>query len=84
MRGTVRETIAVAPEIGIKLATTPRRRLDHRWLGNFLYISSVLRPGDQIDRSFSKGPPFQQDPAPPAPRVGSEHRFLRSGLTVGA
>jgi hypothetical protein len=29
---------------------------------DFLYESSVLRPTDQIDRSFSKGLPFLQDP----------------------
>ncbi len=63
---------AVVPEVGIKLGydVTPSVRLTVGY--DFLYESSVLRPVDQIDRSFSKGLPFQQDPTS---TVGPTRRF---------
>ncbi len=53
---------ALVPEVSIKLAydITPAISLTIGY--DFLYESSVLRPTDQIDRNFSKGLPFQQDP----------------------
>ena len=76
---------AVVPEVGIKLGynITPAIELTVGY--DFLYISSVLRPTDQIDRSFSKGLPFQQDPSS---TVGPTRRFKTTGfyaqgVTVG-
>jgi hypothetical protein len=76
---------AVVPEIGIKLGydVTPSMQLTIGY--NFLYISSVLRPTDQIDRNFSKGLPFLQDPAS---TTGPTRRFKTTdfyaqGFTVG-
>jgi hypothetical protein len=76
---------AVVPEIGIKLGyqVTPALELTVGY--DFLYISSVLRPTDQIDRNFSKGLPFLQDPTA---TVGPTRRFKTSdfyaqGITFG-
>jgi hypothetical protein len=76
---------AVVPEVGIKLGyqITPSLELTVGY--DFLYISSVLRPTDQIDRNFSKGLPFLQDPTA---TVGPTRRFKTSdfsaqGLTFG-
>jgi hypothetical protein len=76
---------AVVPEVGIKLGydVTPSMQLTVGY--NFLYISSVLRPTDQIDRNFSKGLPFLQDPSS---TTGPTRRFKTTdfyaqGLTVG-
>jgi Putative beta barrel porin-7 (BBP7) len=76
---------AVVPEVAIKLGynLTPSLLLAIGY--NFLYESSVLRPTDQIDRNFSKGLPFQQDPTS---TVGPTRRFKTTdfyaqGLTIG-
>lgn len=76
---------AVVPEVDIKLGydITPSIQLTVGY--SFLYESSVLRPTDQIDRSFSKGLPFLQDPGS---TTGPTRRFQTTdfyaqGLTVG-
>jgi hypothetical protein len=48
-----RDQIAVAPEIGVKVCYQLTQRL--RLFGgyDFLYLSNVLRPGDQIDRNIN-------------------------------
>jgi hypothetical protein len=76
---------AVVPEVGIKLGyhVTPSLELTVGY--DFLFISSVLRPTDQIDRNFSKGLPFLQDPTA---TVGPTRRFKTTdfyaqGITFG-
>jgi hypothetical protein len=68
---------AVVPEIRIKVGynITPAIQLTIGY--DFLYESSVLRPTDQIDRNFSKGLPFQQDPTS---TVGPTRRFVTTGF----
>ncbi len=63
---------AIVPEVGIKLAydITPSLHVSIGY--DFLYESNVLRPTDQIDRNFSKGLPFMQDPTSTA---GPTRRF---------
>lgn len=76
---------AVVPEIGIKLGYHVTRSLELIVGYDFLYISSVLRPTDQIDRSFSKGLPFNQDPsATVGPvRLFRTSDFYAQGITFG-
>lgn len=51
---------AVVPEVEVKLGfdLTPAVRLTLGY--DFLYYSSVVRPGDQIDRNLPKGQVFEQ------------------------
>jgi hypothetical protein len=76
---------AVVPEVSIKLGynLTPSTQLTVGY--DFLFISSVLRPTDQIDRSFSKGLPFQQDPTSTTGpvRFFRTSTFYAQGLSVG-
>jgi len=76
---------AVVPEVGIKLGYNVSPSIQLTIGYNFLYESSVLRPTDQIDRSFSKGLPFQQDPASTVgpTRLFRTTDFYAQGLTVG-
>jgi hypothetical protein len=57
------DQFAFVPELQVKLGydLTDWARVTIGY--DFIYYSNVLRPTDQIDRSFSKGLPFQQDPA---------------------
>ena len=76
---------AVVPEVDLKLGydLTPDIQLTVGY--NFIYYSSVLRPTDQIDRSFSKGLPFGQDPTAtngPVAKMKTTD-FYAQGLTVG-
>jgi hypothetical protein len=86
-----RDRFAVVPEIGVTLGWRPAE-----WLGvtvgyNFLYISTVTRPADQIDRSInpSQGPGFTGVPdqtliGPAAPRFpGRDDEFWTHGLSFG-
>jgi hypothetical protein len=68
---------AVVPEIGIKLGYNITSSIQLSIGYDFLFISNVLRPTDQIDRSFSKGLPFQQDPNS---TVGPIRRFKTTGF----
>jgi hypothetical protein len=82
------DRFAVAPELGVKvgyqLTDTLRAYVGY----NFLYLSSVLRPGDQIDRVLDVNQlPPGGGPAPPPPaRPIVPFRtsdFWAQGLTVG-
>ncbi|GAC1487269.1 MAG: hypothetical protein NVS2B11_12920 [Acetobacteraceae bacterium] len=79
------DRFAVVPEVGVKLGydLTSWARLTAGY--DFIYYSSVLRPTDQIDRSFSKGLPFLQDPQS---QIGPTRRarstdFYAHGLSLG-
>jgi hypothetical protein len=82
---TLGARFAVVPEVAVKLGyqVTPALELTVGY--DFLYISSVLRPTDQIDRNFSKGLPFLQDPSA---TVGPTRRlkttdFSAQGISFG-
>ena len=74
---------AVAPEFQVKLGydVTPQIRLTVGY--DFLYLSDVVRPGDQLDRNLPKGQIFAQGGSAisatyPA-RLFRDHGFLRAG-----
>ena len=78
---------AVVPEVQVKLGydVTPAIRLSVGY--DVLYESSVVRPGDQINRVISKGQTFHQetnvdDPTHPSP-LFNRTDFFAHGLTVG-
>jgi hypothetical protein len=76
---------AVVPEVSIKLGYQIDPSLALTVGYDLLFISNVLRPTDQIDRNFSKGLPFLQDPTS---TVGPTRRFKTSsfyaqGVTFG-
>ncbi len=78
---------AMVPEVQVKLGydLTPAIRLSVGY--NFLYESSVVRPGDQINRNLPKGQTFHQatdvdDPVHPSP-LFNRTDFYAHGLTVG-
>jgi hypothetical protein len=85
-----RDSFAVVPEVGINLgySITPNLRA---YVGyNFLYWSSVVRPGDQIDRNIDSAlipnfnipqlpPTGQNRPAAPFKETG----FWAQGLVFG-
>jgi hypothetical protein len=80
-------TFAVVPEIEIKLGfdVTPAVRLTLGY--DFIYYSSVVRPGDQLNRNLPKGQTFEQggssvsltSPSPLFNRTG----FFAQGLSAG-
>lgn len=84
---TSSERFAVAPEVQLKLsyALTPRWRATVGY--DFLYCSSVLRPGDQLNRELPKGQTFGQGMAPPSTtspaRLSNTSDFFAHGLSVG-
>lgn len=47
-----RNSFAVAPEVGIKVGYQVTEHINAFVGYNFLYLSNVLRPGDQVDRSI--------------------------------
>ncbi|GAC1344614.1 MAG: BBP7 family outer membrane beta-barrel protein [Acetobacteraceae bacterium] len=79
--------IAVAPELQVKLGydVTPSLRLTLGY--DLLFLSSVVRPGDQLDRNIPKGQVFQQ--GGPAISTTSPARLFRTsdfhaqGLSAG-
>ena len=79
------DKFAVAPEIEVKLGYDLTESIRMTAGYDFLYYSSVLRPTDQIDRSFSKGLPFLQDPnSTTGPtRKFRTTDFYAQGLTLG-
>lgn len=67
-----RDRFAVAPEIGIKLGYQLTERLRVHVGYDFLYLSNVVRPGDQIDRSIDVNQvPFFSNVPLPAPAGAS-------------
>src|SRR5262249_7260302 len=48
-----RDTFAVVPELNLSVGWQPRDWLTLTVGYNFLYLSDVLRPGDQIDRTIN-------------------------------
>lgn len=76
---------AVAPEVELKLGVRVTRRLTAFVGYDFLYLSSVVRPGDQIDRSVnetqSTGAPLI-GPARPAP-LFQRTDFYSHGVNLG-
>jgi hypothetical protein len=76
---------AVVPEVSLKLGYNLTSSIQLTVGYDFLFISSVLRPTDQIDRSFSKGLPFQQDPTSTTGpvRFFKTSTFYAQGLSVG-
>jgi len=83
-----RDRFAVVPEVGLKVGYQLTDQL-RAFVGyNFLYVSSVVRPGDQIDRALDEGkiPPFTAAVAPGQPRPLVPFKpsdFWAQGLTVG-
>jgi hypothetical protein len=78
---------AVVPEVQLKLgyAVTPRLRATLGY--DFLYMTNVLRPGDQIDRNLPKGQTFNQamsvfSSTSPAPMFNTTG-FFAHGLSAG-
>jgi hypothetical protein len=78
---------AVVPEAQIKIgyAITPRLRATIGY--DFLYYSSVMRPGDQMNREIPKGQTFNQaDPSVSTTspsRLSKTTDFFAHGVSVG-
>ncbi|MEO6786802.1 MAG: BBP7 family outer membrane beta-barrel protein [Chthoniobacteraceae bacterium] len=84
---TYSSRFAVVPDAQIKIgyAITPRLRATIGY--DFLYYSSVLRPGDQINRNIPKGQTFQQggktvSTTSPV-RLSQTSDFFAHGITFG-
>jgi len=79
------DKFAVAPGVKFSLGYDLTSSIQLTVGYDFLYYSSVLRPTDQIDRSFSKGLPFQQDPTSTVGpmRMMRTTDFYAQGLNVG-
>lgn len=87
---TTQSKFAVVPEVGLNIGyhLTPHCRV---FLGyNFLYLSSVLRPGDQIDPGLdvTRIPNFPVPGATPLPQVRPivplrERDFYAQGISFG-
>ena len=84
---TSSDKFAVAPEVQLKIsyAFNPRWRATIGY--DFLYCSSVLRPGDQLNRELPKGQTFGQGMAPPSTtspaRLSNTSDFFAHGLSLG-
>ncbi len=59
------DQFAVVPEVGLKIGYQITPKLSAHVSYNFLYISSVARAGDQIDRSFTMGDGVSFNPQGP-------------------
>jgi hypothetical protein len=78
---------AVVPEVQLRIGYAATNWLSVSLGYDFLYFSSVVRPGDQINRNLPKGQTFQQggnsiSTTSPA-RLFNTTDFLAHGLTVG-
>jgi hypothetical protein len=89
--GHSRDAFAVLPQADVQVGWTPRAGL-RLFLGySFLYVSSVARPGDPIDRVINptQGPGFSGSPntalnGPPRPTFpGRDSDFWAQGLNIG-
>jgi hypothetical protein len=91
-----RDRFAVVPEVGVSLGVQVVDGVRLSVGYNFLYWSSVVRPGEQIDRrlDLAQIPNFTQLPSPPfgptlptnptlPQRLFKESDFWAHGLTVG-
>jgi len=82
-----KDRFAVVPEAQIKIgyAITPRLRATIGY--DFIYYSSVMRPGDQMNRELPKGQTFNQaDPrvSTTSPsRLSKTTDFFAHGISVG-
>ena len=79
---------AVVPEFQTKLGfdITPTIRFTVGY--DFMYLSNVIRPTDQIDRNIPKGQTYQQDTTQPdsstvPARMFKATDFYAQGLNVG-
>jgi hypothetical protein len=78
---------AVVPAVQVKVGynLTPSIALTVGY--DFLYDSSVIRPGDQIDRSIPKGQTYQQDGTSPSltspARLFRTTGFFAQGISIG-
>jgi hypothetical protein len=86
-----RDRFAVLPEADLKVHYRVNQNMTVFVGGNFLYVSSVVRPGEQIDRRIDlrnvpvASPILRATPgatAQPAPRI-AESDFWVTGLTAG-
>jgi hypothetical protein len=77
-----RDRFAVVPEVGLRVGYQVTNNLRVFVAYNFLYISEVVRPGDQIDRILNTNliPPFS--PAAPAGPVHPVVPFKSTDLWV--
>ena len=84
---TAMDGFAFVPDAQIKIgyAITPRLRATVGY--DFLYVSSVLRPGDQISHYIPKGQTFNQGGATPSTtspaRFSSTTDFFAHGFSFG-
>jgi hypothetical protein len=84
---TSQDSFAIVPDAQIKIgyAITPRLRATIGY--DFLYYSSVLRPGDQLSHYIPKGQTFNQGVATPSTtspaRYSKTSDFFAHGFTVG-
>ncbi len=85
----LRDEFAVVPEVGVKVGYRLTDRLNVQAGYSFLYVSNVLRPGDQVDTVINPtlvpstavfGLPF--GPARPAP-TGNQSDFFAHGVSLG-
>jgi len=78
---------SIVPQAQVKLAYAITPRLSATVSYDILYMSSVVRPGDQINRDIPKGQTFQQDGT--AANTSSPSRIFRAsdffaqGLSFG-
>jgi hypothetical protein len=86
--GHSRSEFCVVPELGVTLGfhVTPRFSINGGY--SFVYISNVVRAGDQIDTDVNPGLlPVEQDPLSGALRPRFMFRqtdFFAHGFTAGA
>lgn len=79
---------AVVPEASLKLGwqVTPSLQLTAGY--DVLFVTDVIRPGDQINRNIPKGQTFQQAGVPPSTtsptRLFRSSSFLAQGVSLGA
>jgi hypothetical protein len=82
--GFSRDQIAFAPEINVKLNYWLTRQLNVYLGYDFLYLSNVLRPGEQIDRGINFSQTLQSVIAGNASATGSRPVLTAVGSTFWA